>query len=321
MLLKMKNQPFNPLSSRVLQMRLRDLLLLEQIAHLGSLRKVADALHLTQPAITQSLKGLEQAFGIALVERGRSGASLTPAGEAALNRIRAASEELHEAQRVALQSATPSLRVGSSPAAMLNLVPHALAALRKKAPHIKIVLTELGVALLWQRLDEGLLDAIVTRLPNLSQSKVLPEGLSFTKIGKEKMVLACARTHPAASLRRVDANALASYNWAMPPTDALAVLMLNEWFSQAGVRAPTPMVTCGSFYASLQTVARSDLITIVPESAALSLKTSLNLKIIPWNQGYLDIVFACRAASLKNPAIDVMRSCFDAPLSPPSNKP
>ena len=66
------------------QIRLRDLILLEHIQTLGTLRQAALALHVTQPAVTQMLKGLELAFGVALVERGRRGVSLNAAGQAAL---------------------------------------------------------------------------------------------------------------------------------------------------------------------------------------------------------------------------------------------
>lgn len=299
------------LFSRVEQMRLRDLLLLEKIADLGSLRRVAESLHITQPAITQALKGLEQAFGIALVDRGRTGAHLTAAGEAVLTRVRAASQELRAAQNAALSSASPTLRVGSSPAAMLTLVPHALAVLRKRAPHVQVVLAERGVAALWTLLDEGEFDVIVTRLPNSSQGKRLPDGLVFDKVANEKMVLACARQHPA-SKRKMSASELAACDWAMPPADALAVVMLNEWFAQSGVRPPTPKLTCGSFYASLQVVARSDLLTIVPESAALALQTSLKVTRVlsSWGQSQLDIVIAYRSSSANNREMQLLKSCF-----------
>lgn len=298
------------LSARIQQMRLRDLLLLEHIAAHGSLRRVADAMHLTQPAITQSLKSLEDAFGVSLVNRGRSGAQLTAAGEAVLVRVRAAGHELRAAQQAALQSALPVVRVGSSPAAMLTLVPRALVALRKKAPQTRVVLSELGVAALWGGLEQGSFDAVVTRLPNLSLGKRLPDGLAMKRIGQEKMVLACAPGHPAAQGKATPAR-LAGCEWALPPADALAVAMLNEWFAQSGARPPLPKVTCGSFYTSLQVVARSDLITIAPASAAQALQPTLKLRVIPWKQGHLDIVFACRQASLDNPAVRDLRGCFE----------
>ena len=59
------------LDARFAQLRLRDLMLLEHLAELGSLRAAAERLHVSQPAVTQALQGLEAAFGTALVERGR----------------------------------------------------------------------------------------------------------------------------------------------------------------------------------------------------------------------------------------------------------
>jgi len=128
--------------TRIEQLRLRDLLLLEHIAQHGSLRKVAEALHVTQPAVTQALQGLEQAFGVELVDRGRRGVTLTAAGEAALARLRVARREVTAAREAALAPQRPVLRLGSSPMAALDVMPNALARLRQSAPQVRVVLTE-----------------------------------------------------------------------------------------------------------------------------------------------------------------------------------
>ena len=63
----------NPQLARIEQLRLRDLLLLDQLEQTGSLRATAEHLHVTQPAVTQALQVLERAFGVALVQRGQRG--------------------------------------------------------------------------------------------------------------------------------------------------------------------------------------------------------------------------------------------------------
>jgi len=45
------------------------------------LRKAADKLHLTQPAISKTLSELEEIIGVKLLERNRLGAQLTREGE------------------------------------------------------------------------------------------------------------------------------------------------------------------------------------------------------------------------------------------------
>ena len=62
-------------------MRLMHLQLLRAIAQTGSLRAAAEAMHLSQPALTKALRQLEMEFGAALVVRSSRGARLAPAGE------------------------------------------------------------------------------------------------------------------------------------------------------------------------------------------------------------------------------------------------
>ncbi|MBS0508765.1 MAG: LysR family transcriptional regulator, partial [Proteobacteria bacterium] len=50
-------------------------------AQLGSLTRTAEALHLTQPAITAQIKALEEELGVALFDRRPGRISLTRAGE------------------------------------------------------------------------------------------------------------------------------------------------------------------------------------------------------------------------------------------------
>ncbi|WP_194725951.1 LysR family transcriptional regulator [Noviherbaspirillum malthae] len=57
------------------------------VAKLGHITKAADALHVTQPAVTGHIKALEQELGIALFERSHGRISLTKAGEILLPEV------------------------------------------------------------------------------------------------------------------------------------------------------------------------------------------------------------------------------------------
>ncbi len=58
------------------------------VAEHASMTAAANALHLTQGAVSQQIKRLEDDFGAALFERGRGGLRLTPAGERLLGKAR-----------------------------------------------------------------------------------------------------------------------------------------------------------------------------------------------------------------------------------------
>jgi DNA-binding transcriptional LysR family regulator len=57
---------------------------LVNISQYGNYRRVADAMHISQPAISKRIRGLEEHFGHQLVERSGASMRLTPAGQAIL---------------------------------------------------------------------------------------------------------------------------------------------------------------------------------------------------------------------------------------------
>lgn len=76
---------------------LRHLHCFQEIARLGSLSAAARAVHLSQPAVTQAVAGLESFFETTLLSRRSDGVSLTPAGEVCRLRIERALVQLRDA--------------------------------------------------------------------------------------------------------------------------------------------------------------------------------------------------------------------------------
>jgi DNA-binding transcriptional LysR family regulator len=302
------------LTARIEQLRLRDLWLLEHIAQHGSLRKVAESLHVTQPAVTQALQGLEQAFGVTLVDRGRRGVSLTAAGEAALARLRVARREVIAARDAASAPQRPRLRLGSSPMAALDIVPQALSKLRQVLPGAHVVLTQTSVPRLWAALGDGELDAIASSRPVLGPGERPPPGVVVEGVGTERMVVAAAHTHPLASTQPTPAQ-LAQHQWVLPPVGSQAVAMLDEWFSRAGLPAPQVSITSDSFATNLRLASGGDLLTVAPETAVRNHAEALGLRVIasPWPHLPGELVFAYRTSSLDNPAFATLRGCFMSP--------
>ncbi len=76
---------------------LRHLRCFQEIARLGSLSAAARAVHMSQPAVTQAVAGLESHFGTRLLIRRSNGVSVTRAGEICLVRIDRALAQLRDA--------------------------------------------------------------------------------------------------------------------------------------------------------------------------------------------------------------------------------
>ena len=106
--------------------KLRHLQAFLEVARLRSLTEAASALNVTQPAVSKTLKELEALLGVGLMERGRSGVSLTAEGEifrhyAGLS-VAALAEGLDGIDQVRMGSER-LLRVGALPSVAASIVP------------------------------------------------------------------------------------------------------------------------------------------------------------------------------------------------------
>src|SRR5580693_6223376 len=114
-------------------MRIEQLEYLAEVTRLGSFRRAAEELHISQPALSESVRGLERELGIDLLERGRHGATVSDAGRELLphilsvldsvDRLRQAAGEQHRSIRV--------LRVGTVNTATVPLLTPAIRAFRE----------------------------------------------------------------------------------------------------------------------------------------------------------------------------------------------
>src|SRR5919204_885393 len=110
----------------------RRLLTFREVARRQSFSRAATAVALTQPAVSQQVRALEVQIGERLIERGRPGFALTPAGELLLAHAEALSERLRLAETQLAETVAAErrlLRIGAFPSALGTLVPAAIARL------------------------------------------------------------------------------------------------------------------------------------------------------------------------------------------------
>jgi LysR family transcriptional regulator of gallate degradation len=81
----------------VASINLRHLHTFGEVARLGSVSAAARAVHISQPAVTQAVAGVERYFGATLLTRSNSGVALTPAGELCARRIERSISHLRDA--------------------------------------------------------------------------------------------------------------------------------------------------------------------------------------------------------------------------------
>ena len=149
-------------------MRLQQLHLLLTLARTGSMRASAEAMNVTQPALTKALKQLEEEFGATLVLRSPKGVRLSPAGEMLAARAATVVREIDRAKEemaALTQQTQVTLTVGVSPAAALVLAANTIAGFHSRWPEVRIHLVDALYPKALQQLRSGELDLALGPLP------------------------------------------------------------------------------------------------------------------------------------------------------------
>lgn len=103
--------------------------------------RAAEELLLTQPAVTQQIKAIEDELGVSLFDRGGGHIQLTPGGKALVpfaDRIKALSEEAVRAVAAAYGEQSGDLALGASQTIAQYLLPALIAAFRKSHPKVRV---------------------------------------------------------------------------------------------------------------------------------------------------------------------------------------
>ncbi|KAA0890922.1 LysR family transcriptional regulator [Pusillimonas sp. ANT_WB101] len=271
-------------SFRISQLRFRNLRLLQLIQECGSVRKAAERLHVTQPAASAMLREIEQALGLTLFVRSRSGMTPTPAVKTLLRRVQVIGNELSaiEAEAIALATRSRELfRVGVLPRSMQNIMPGVLARVVQQNKGVEISLTEATSDVLLDALARGELDCVVGRLTT-REGRQSAGGNPFLleTLYEEGMCVVVAREHLLAKRKKLTLTDLSNCNWVLPPPGSVTRNLLVDEFLHAGLMPPSPVIQSSSFLSNLSLVEQGGLVTISPISAARKYQQFRGIKIL-----------------------------------------
>nr|WP_030958472.1 LysR family transcriptional regulator [Streptomyces sp. NRRL S-378] len=182
----------------------QELRILVAVAEAGSFSAAAAALGVTQSAVSHSVRGSEAKLGAVLFERGRSGASPTPAGERAVGHARrilrsyeVMGAEVRGAAREGGRGALGGvLRIVAFRSAALHLLPPALQRLAARHPGIRPevrVVREIGAGAAGE-VAAGRADLGIATLGGVSDDT--PPGLLTGVLAQEAYHLVHPAGHP-----------------------------------------------------------------------------------------------------------------------------
>lgn len=173
------------------------------IARAKRLKRAAEQLNLTQPAISKTLSDLEGILGVILMSRDRSGVRLTPEGQVFLQYAEQSTAALSQgiSSIATLNKAGGHvLKVGVLPSVAAQILPTAIEIFRSESPKTILHVDEGSHGFLTDCLRAGDLDLVVGRLGDASTMR----GLSFTALYTERVVAVVAPNHPRRDATRLE---------------------------------------------------------------------------------------------------------------------
>jgi DNA-binding transcriptional LysR family regulator len=247
------------------RIRLRHLSCFVAVAQERTLARAAARLHLSQPAVSKTIAELEELAGRRLVERGRSGTQLTPAGEEFLRYAADVTQALDAAAAVLTGTAppvTPTVRVAALPTVAGGLLAQALARLRERRPHAGVSVWLGDNPELLAALKAGEIDLAVGRM---AEPAMMP-GISFELLYAESLAVVTGPQHPlaAAGDKPVPPAALLGYPLVIPVAGTAPRHDVDAFFAAAGLALPPGRTETQSAAVARALVLVSDAVWITP---------------------------------------------------------
>ncbi|MFD9894788.1 LysR family transcriptional regulator [Amycolatopsis sp. NPDC059027] len=204
---------------------LRQLEYLVTVVDTGSFTRAAEALHVTQPALSHQMRALEHAVGGPLLERLPRSVRLTPMGRAMLPHARAALADAERARCAARQASgleAGELQVATVYSVSLGALPPALRVWRRERPDVDVQLSEYRHAdELRDAMSAGEADVAIGPAPEGWSGPVRPLGVEDFVV-----VLPVDGAREDTGSGRVDLSTLADCAWVhYAPGNGLAELV------------------------------------------------------------------------------------------------
>lgn len=165
-----------------------------------SFSKAAERNGITQSAVSQQIKSIEEQFEVCLIDRGRRAFFLTPEGRAFLassRRIMGVYDDLGGRMRKLQEVTAGKLRIATIFSIGLHELPPYLKRFRREFPLVDVRVDYRRSALVYAAVQENQADVGLVAYP------VSRRGITASVFWRDRLVVICAPAHPLASRRKI----------------------------------------------------------------------------------------------------------------------
>lgn len=256
---------------------LSDLSLFRHVVEAGSITRGAERAHLALAAASTRVRNMEEALGVPLLTRGRTGVVPTQAGHTLLQHARAIlrqAERLHEDLGAYGGGLAGQVRVLSNTNALTEFLPEALSSFLAAHPNVSVDLEE--------RLSDEIVGLIAEGVGDLGivAGTVDAGALQTHPFRHDRFVLVVARDHAFAGRGKVGFEEVLRHDFVGLDRSSA----LQRFLAAKAVRIGRPLrlrVQLRSFDAVCRLVECNVGIGIVPESTARRVQKTTAIAVVP----------------------------------------
>lgn len=257
------------------------------LAKSGSFVKASEALYMTQPALSRSIKSLEDELGKLLFDRVGKRIELTSYGREILARSHALLEDATQLKNYGKRLSSSDkgrIRIGlsSGPGAMLSTP--ILAHFGKNFPNIHIQILRSNTDTLAQMLRDRLIDAAVVDIRSLRPSA----DLKVSQIAEISGVFMCRPEHPITQLSKITIESIKEFPIASTPLSEETARIMVERYGEKAHPMELVKLTSDEISHLIEVTEKTDTVLLairtcaphlleIPVSPALKIKARFGL--------------------------------------------
>lgn len=218
------------------RIKIRHLQCFLETARLRHVGRAADRLCVTQPAVSKTLRELEDILGVRLFERSGRGLALTSAGRLFQEYAHTGLTSLEQAIDSVSLGRVPGgtvIRIGALPTVAARLIPHAVEQLLKDRPDALVRLLAGHNRYLYERLRSQELDIVVGRVAEPEQMI----GLQFEQLYMERLAIVVRPGHSLLDQPRLDLRQILDYPVILPTPEDIIRPSVDRFLIAHGIGA------------------------------------------------------------------------------------
>lgn len=244
--------------------KLRHLAAFLAVARREGFARAAAELNVSQPAVSKTIRELEELLGLTLIERGPGPFRLTGFGRTFLRHAAISMAALHEGVEAVRRAGAPevaTVSVGALPTVSARILPAAVEAFRRQDLAARARVITGPNDYLQAQLRLGAVDMVVGRMGEPDRMA----GFAFEHLYSERIVLAVRPGHPLHDDVGPLPRRLSGFPMLLPPPGSIIRPAVDRLLLSLGVSPPEDAVETVSTAFGRGTVATTDAVWIISE--------------------------------------------------------